>query len=269
MVLIVPEQSQRPYRFGMTLLCVGALFNWLGLADNYSEPVPAIRYIGVGLIAVGASLICMAMCFWMRTIHDPIAGSTSNDATNVDVSAAADPIHVISVDIPPEKPPDYAAVVDIPPCYEDAIKLNPSSLFMYNNLLPPPIKSNIVLSSDSTSCTLETGGRQPKAEAGRGGGDDDQQSLSQQQQQQNSSHEDNNNYSSFTKVLRKSIREIRKQLRSSSESNSSASHQAPFTATTATTTSTSNASHDHDRNDAEQRSTSDNTCKNSNKEDVR
>lgn len=268
-MLIVPEQSQRPYRFGMTLLCVGALFNWLGLADNYSEPVPAIRYIGVGLIAVGASLICMAMCFWMRTIHDPIAGSTSNDATNVDVSAA-DPIHVISVDIPPEKPPDYAAVVDIPPCYEDAIKLNPSSLFMYNNLLlPPPIKSNIVLSSDSTSCTLETGGRQPKAEAGRGGGDDDQQSLSQQQQQQNSSHEDNNNYSSFTKVLRKSIREIRKQLRSSSDSNSSASHQAPFTATTATTTSTSNASHDHDRNDAEQRSTSDNTCKNSNKEDVR
>lgn len=71
MVLVVPEQSQRPYRFGMTLLCVGALFNWLGLADTYSDPVPAIRYIGVGLIAAGASLICMAMCFWMRNIHDP------------------------------------------------------------------------------------------------------------------------------------------------------------------------------------------------------
>lgn len=70
MVLVVPEQSQRPYRFGMTLLCVGALFNWLGLADTYSDPVPAIRYIGVGLIAAGASLICMAMCFWMRNIHD-------------------------------------------------------------------------------------------------------------------------------------------------------------------------------------------------------
>lgn len=75
MVLVVPEQSQRPYRFGMTLLCVGALFNWLGLADTYSDPVPAIRYIGVGLIAAGASLICMAMCFWMRNIRDPSISS--------------------------------------------------------------------------------------------------------------------------------------------------------------------------------------------------
>lgn len=71
MALIVPEQSQRPYRFGMTLLCIGALFNWLGLADSYTEPVPAVRYIGVVLIAVGAALICLAMCCWMRAVQDP------------------------------------------------------------------------------------------------------------------------------------------------------------------------------------------------------
>ncbi|XP_065211790.1 uncharacterized protein LOC135839615 isoform X2 [Planococcus citri] len=115
MVLVVPEQSQRPYRFGMTLLCVGALFNWLGLADTYSDPVPAIRYIGVGLIAAGASLICMAMCFWMRNIHDP--------NSNGDYDISSDPIHVISSDPTLEKPPEYASVVDVPPCYEDAIKL--------------------------------------------------------------------------------------------------------------------------------------------------
>lgn len=84
MALIVPEQSQRPYRFGMTLLCIGALFNWLGLADSYTEPVPAVRYIGVMLIAVGAALICLAMCCWMRAVQDPqyareihVSGSTA------------------------------------------------------------------------------------------------------------------------------------------------------------------------------------------------
>lgn len=68
MVLILPEHSQRPYRYGMTLLCIGAMFNWLGLADNNAEPV---RYIGVTLIAAGAMLICLAMCFWMKATHDP------------------------------------------------------------------------------------------------------------------------------------------------------------------------------------------------------
>uniref|UniRef100_A0A182PK70 Uncharacterized protein n=1 Tax=Anopheles epiroticus TaxID=199890 RepID=A0A182PK70_9DIPT len=32
------RRTQRPYRYGMMLLCVGALVNWLGLAENYSEP---------------------------------------------------------------------------------------------------------------------------------------------------------------------------------------------------------------------------------------
>ncbi|XP_076375817.1 uncharacterized protein LOC143259002 isoform X3 [Megalopta genalis] len=33
------RRSQRPYRYGMVLLCVGALINWLGLAENYVEPI--------------------------------------------------------------------------------------------------------------------------------------------------------------------------------------------------------------------------------------
>jgi hypothetical protein len=120
MALIVPEESQRPYRFGMTLVCIGALFNWLGLADHHTKPVPAVRYIGVGLVASGAVLICMAMCFWMNSVRD------DEDDESIDH------IHVISLDPPvrlDEKPPDYASVVDVPPpSYDDAIKLDPQRL---------------------------------------------------------------------------------------------------------------------------------------------
>lgn len=41
------RRTQRPYRYGMILLCFGALANWLGLAENYAEPV---RYLGVACI---------------------------------------------------------------------------------------------------------------------------------------------------------------------------------------------------------------------------
>lgn len=57
------RRSQRPYRYGMMLLCIGALINWLGLAENYVEPV---RYIGVACIIAGALLICAAMCCWLH-----------------------------------------------------------------------------------------------------------------------------------------------------------------------------------------------------------
>ena len=57
------RKSQRPYRYGMILLCVGALINWLGLAENYVEPV---RYVGVACIIAGALLICAAMCCWLQ-----------------------------------------------------------------------------------------------------------------------------------------------------------------------------------------------------------
>lgn len=58
------SHSQTPYRYGMILLCFGALINWIGLAENYTEP---IRYAGVACIVGGAILICTAMCCWLQT----------------------------------------------------------------------------------------------------------------------------------------------------------------------------------------------------------
>lgn len=162
------RRTQRPYRYGMMLLCVGALVNWLGLAENYSEPV---RYAGVAcilgsylhqlylqqvwllsffisshlirLFAAGACLICTAMCCWL---HTPGRSGTNGD----EVSAIAmqmrlniskiygfllnfkgdDPVHVISANDERrrEKPPDYDTVAAAPPSYDDAIKLDPAAL---------------------------------------------------------------------------------------------------------------------------------------------
>lgn len=55
-VLTIEEsrRTQRPYRYGMILLCFGALANWLGLAENYAEPV---RYLGVACIIGELSLV--------------------------------------------------------------------------------------------------------------------------------------------------------------------------------------------------------------------
>lgn len=53
------RRTQRPYRYGMMLLCVGALVNWLGLAENYSEPV---RYAGVACILGKKSAVPHTMC---------------------------------------------------------------------------------------------------------------------------------------------------------------------------------------------------------------
>ncbi|XP_043674514.1 uncharacterized protein LOC122632096 isoform X2 [Vespula pensylvanica] len=148
------RRSQRPYRYGMVLLCVGALINWLGLAENYVEPV---RYVGVACIVAGALLICAAMCCWLHA--PPTRTSTHAQHANHPITAQFeesldqsrsvlyyqdarsnvryrkkidDPIHVISIDEPPsgarQKPPDYEAVTDAPPSYDDAIKLNPGHL---------------------------------------------------------------------------------------------------------------------------------------------
>lgn len=110
------RRTQRPYRYGMILLGVGALVNWLGLAQDYTEP---IRYTGVACILAGACLICTAMCCWL---HTPNRAGSSNEND--------DPIHVISAaeERRCEKPPDYDSVAVAPPSYDDAIKLDPSAL---------------------------------------------------------------------------------------------------------------------------------------------
>uniref|UniRef100_A0A182N8T2 Uncharacterized protein n=1 Tax=Anopheles dirus TaxID=7168 RepID=A0A182N8T2_9DIPT len=111
------RRTQRPYRYGMMLLCVGALVNWLGLAENYSEPV---RYAGVACILAGACLICTAMCCWL---HTPGRSGANGDEGD-------DPVHVISTNDERrrEKPPDYDTVAAAPPSYDDAIKLDPAAL---------------------------------------------------------------------------------------------------------------------------------------------
>ncbi|XP_055687498.1 uncharacterized protein LOC129792455 isoform X3 [Lutzomyia longipalpis] len=115
MTLEESRRTQRPYRYGMILLCFGALANWLGLAENYSDP---IRYLGVACIIAGALLICTAMCCWLHT-----PPRTADDHS-------PDPsVHVIggvSDENRREKPPDYDTVAIAPPSYDDAIKLTPA-----------------------------------------------------------------------------------------------------------------------------------------------
>ncbi|KAL7293166.1 hypothetical protein TKK_0013316 [Trichogramma kaykai] len=127
------RRSQRPYRYGMVLLCVGALINWLGLAEHYVEPV---RYVGVACIVAGALLICAAMCCWLHA--PPTRTSTHiHRTTHVPTVPVDDSIHVISMEEPSsgarQKPPDYEAVADPPPSYDDAIKLNPAQLAQQNH----------------------------------------------------------------------------------------------------------------------------------------
>ena len=76
------RRSQRPYRYGMVLLCVGALINWLGLAENYVEPV---RYVGVACIVAGALLICAAMCCWLHA--PPTRASVQAQHVNLPITA--------------------------------------------------------------------------------------------------------------------------------------------------------------------------------------
>ncbi|XP_031623442.1 uncharacterized protein LOC116340861 isoform X2 [Contarinia nasturtii] len=121
--VMTPEEAQRtqkPYRYGMILLCFGALINWIGLAENYTDP---FRYAGVACIIGGAFLICTAMCCWLHVPNRSAVGVSETDDN--------DAIHVISVADPPtvEKPPEYDTVVILdPPCYDEAIKLNPANL---------------------------------------------------------------------------------------------------------------------------------------------
>lgn len=95
------SRTQRPYRYGMILLCLGALINWLGI----SEPTPnaePIKYLGVACIlgkkssevrdaqrrltillsAGGALLIMTAMCCWLKAPNR--TGDASDEVIIVD-----------------------------------------------------------------------------------------------------------------------------------------------------------------------------------------
>uniref|UniRef100_A0A8D8CM96 (northern house mosquito) hypothetical protein n=1 Tax=Culex pipiens TaxID=7175 RepID=A0A8D8CM96_CULPI len=137
------RRTQRPYRYGMILLCVGALVNWLGLAEDYAEP---IRYTGVACILAGACLICTAMCCWLHT-PNRAGSSAEND----------DPVHVISAaeERRCEKPPDYDSVAVAPPSYDDAIKLDPAALLHLSMSvsMPPPSQPSEAGSPPTTQAT--------------------------------------------------------------------------------------------------------------------
>ncbi|KAG5676570.1 hypothetical protein PVAND_006393 [Polypedilum vanderplanki] len=113
------DRTQRPYRYGMILLCLGALINWLGISEGPTQNSEPIKYLGVACILGGALLILSAMCCWLKA---PNRTSDSNEEN-------ADPIHVITItdERRREKPPDYDQITS-PPSYDDAIKLDPSAL---------------------------------------------------------------------------------------------------------------------------------------------
>lgn len=136
------RRTQRPYRYGMMLLCVGALVNWLGLAENYSEPV---RYAGVACILAGACLICAAMCCWLQTPNRPSSNGEEND----------DPVLVINDERRREKPPDYDTVATAPPSYDDAIKLDPAALL---HLSMTPNVTNTSYLPSTNACSSYTPG---------------------------------------------------------------------------------------------------------------
>uniref|UniRef100_A0A6B2EAQ7 Putative conserved protein with signal anchor n=1 Tax=Phlebotomus kandelakii TaxID=1109342 RepID=A0A6B2EAQ7_9DIPT len=138
MTLEESRRTQRPYRYGMILLCFGALANWLGLAENYSDP---IRYLGVACIIAGALLICTAMCCWLHT--PPRTGSSDDHSPDPSVHI----IGGVSDENRREKPPDYDTVAVAPPSYDDAIKLTPAAF-----LHPPQSSAQPPVASTST-CT--------------------------------------------------------------------------------------------------------------------
>ncbi|XP_059483655.1 uncharacterized protein LOC132201483 isoform X2 [Neocloeon triangulifer] len=140
------QASQKPYRVGLILLCMGALFNWLGLAQAYVEPM---RYIGVGCIVAGALLICAAMCRWLGRSNASTAAQRAADLSSCELNTIGredgsslyggqPSVHIISLPLSPNlqsKPPDYESLVAELPTYEDAIKLRPTLEFI------PPAQS--------------------------------------------------------------------------------------------------------------------------------
>ena len=63
-------QFRRMYRYGLALLLVGALCNWIGFAQHSFAP---IRYLGVGCVLAGALCICIALCRWLAIRHTDVS----------------------------------------------------------------------------------------------------------------------------------------------------------------------------------------------------
>lgn len=86
------QRTQKPYRYGMILLCFGALINWIGLAENYTDP---FRYAGVACIIGGAFLICTAMCCWLHVPNRSAVG-VSEVIKNILTVLLCTPMYIFS-----------------------------------------------------------------------------------------------------------------------------------------------------------------------------
>jgi len=140
-------QFRRMYRYGLALLLVGALCNWIGFAQHSFAP---IRYLGVGCVLAGALCICIALCRWLAIRHTDV--SQPQDIT----CGGAPSIHVITIPIQSRefrhtgedpsgrsKPPDYESVAGSkPPSYDEAIRITPAPFLHSGAATPPPYHSD-------------------------------------------------------------------------------------------------------------------------------
>lgn len=73
----------------------------------------------------------------------------------------SDPVHVITVDPSLEKPPDYSTVVDVPPCYEEAIKLSNSA----SKVVAVHTLKHITTTMTSNETAIDVSGKIPETAA--------------------------------------------------------------------------------------------------------
>lgn len=130
-------------------------------------------------------------------------------------------MHVIDQSL--EKPPDYSTVVDVPPCYEDAIKLSPAALASVHNYKESPpifVQSTIPCGVDgSDKITISTVTERCNSFQASQSNDSvdcsaEPTECKQTEKCETSHHSSvlnsSQNENALTKVLRKSIRGIRK-----------------------------------------------------------
>lgn len=146
------------------------------------------------------------------------------------LQASADPVHVVAVDTPLEKPPDYSSVVDVPPCYEEAIKLHaaiPVPVHTVANVLST--NNQPVGTIDTSSKSIGNGERNNSLQSSHSCDNPDISAESNQSRRSEKSEQDTYQNSSqsgntLASVLRKSIRGIRRLKSGSEDSNESNGH---------------------------------------------
>lgn len=127
-VIARERQNRTAYRYGLCLVCLGVLLNWLGF---YERALAPIRYLGLGCVVGGGLLICGVMC---RTLG---ASRRAREAADSQGSNRVPSIHALgleySIPRPSTKPPDYYSTVgsdpnEPPPSYDEALRTQSSTV---------------------------------------------------------------------------------------------------------------------------------------------